>query len=84
MLPGKFDTEAVLLDKLGFPETLLNNPNLSFATRFFDSEEELISDRYEVQVNAEMAAQVSSLPFEFFLRQVSRRVTLRALQHGFS
>ena len=83
LIPGKFDTQAVLMDKLGFPQTLLNNIHLSFASRLFDSEEELISARFEVQASPQMANAISVYPFDFFIRQASRRVTLRAMQHGF-
>ena len=83
LLPGKFDTQAVLLDKLGFSESLLNNERLSFATRLFDSEEELISARFQVEASPQQAAPISAYPFEFFILQASRRVALRAIQHGF-
>src|SRR5271157_3339193 len=81
--PGKFDTQSVLMSRLGFSESLLNNPHLSFVTSLYDSEEELISARYQVPSSIQMREQVSSYPFDFFIRQVSRRVTLRALQYGF-
>ncbi|HVN54959.1 MAG TPA: hypothetical protein VMT46_11565 [Anaerolineaceae bacterium] len=83
LLPGKFDTQAVLMEKLGFAETLLNNNRLSFATRFFDTEEELISARYVIRTNDQMDAKVSSYSFDFFVRQASRRVTLRAIKYNF-
>jgi hypothetical protein len=81
--PGKFDTQTILLDKIGFSENLLKNVRLSFVPDLFNTEEELISARFQVQASPQQVAQTSAYPFEFYILQASRRVTVRALQHGF-
>lgn len=81
--PGKFDTQVVILDKAGYPVSDLNNRNLSFAPRIFQSEEELISARFEYGLSDTLKADVSTYQFHFPLLIASRRVTLRALQHDF-
>ena len=82
-LTGEFDTQAVLLKKLGLSENLLNSQQISFASDLYTSEEELISARFEPEAGKVMSQKNSSYPFSFFLRQASRRITVRAIQHGF-
>ena len=82
MLPaGKFDTQVALLQKLGYSESALNNPSVGLAPNILDSEEELISFRFRVDPQA--ARPISSRPFDFFVAIDSRRIALRAIQHGF-
>lgn len=79
--PGKFDTQAALLQKLGFQESDLTKQGISFAPKYFQSEEELISWRYSLDPLEGQA--ISSLGFDFYLLMASRQVTMLAIQHGF-
>ncbi|MDR3578024.1 MAG: hypothetical protein P4L50_29515 [Anaerolineaceae bacterium] len=79
--PGRFDTEEALFQKLGFQDTDLANPQISFIANNLDSEELLISHRYKIKPDLEKT--VSDLPFEFWLDIVSLRITKKAIQHGF-
>jgi len=78
---GKYDTQAVLLGKLGIPQSNLFKVGISFVPKYFNSEEELISWRYNL-FDVETQAN-SSLPFDFYLLMASRQVTTLAIQHGF-
>jgi len=80
---GKFDTQAVVMQKVGYPLSDLNNPRLSFAARVFTSEEELISARFEAGLIKELKQDTSAYQFKFSALFASRRVTLRAQQHDF-
>ncbi|MGB8214461.1 MAG: hypothetical protein WCE68_12965 [Anaerolineales bacterium] len=79
--PGKFDTQAVLLHDLGFQESDLARPGISFVPALFDSEAELVSSRFSVDPLD--GQKVSSLGLNFFLLIASRQVTELAIQHGF-
>jgi hypothetical protein len=84
-IPGKFDTQAVVLQKLEIPTCCLNNASVSVAPRFYNSEEELISSRFRL-LTPEMQKTVSNIPFtnNYFIAEISRRNTIRAIQHGFA
>jgi hypothetical protein len=78
-LPGRFDTQDVLLAKLGFSAADLANPNIAFVPRFYETEEELISKHFDLQNIPDEAM----YDFDFYVLPVSRRVTMRALQYHF-
>jgi hypothetical protein len=80
--PGLFDTEAALLQKLLIPESVLDNPAISFLPAPYNTEELMISQRFEI--DDQQAQAESFLPFDFTLEIASRRVTLAALQHHFA
>ncbi len=78
---GKYDTQAVLLQKLGIPQSELFKAGISFVPKYFNSEEELLSWRYNL-FDVETRAN-SSLQFDFYILIASRQVTTLAIQHGF-
>jgi hypothetical protein len=80
--PGLMDTQAFLLQKLGYAQVDLRKSGLGFTPPNIGSEEEWISSRFDIA--PEMDETISSWPFPFFLMPASRQVTERALQHGFS
>jgi ABC-type molybdate transport system substrate-binding protein len=79
---GLTDTQAFLLQKLDYDQVDLKRPGLGFTTPNIGSEEEWVSSRFDIAPGMEEA--VSSWPFNFFLMPVSRQVSVRAVQHGFS
>jgi hypothetical protein len=82
LLPGKFDTQGALFQQIGLNEAnLANATNVSFAPHWYDSEEELVSGRWDL--NPGEANHVSRNPFFFQAGFLSRRVTLRAIRYGF-
>src|SRR5262249_26057184 len=81
-LPGKFDTQAALLQDLGYPESAVTQPGISLAPGLLDSEEEQISFRFIIDPDA--ATPQSTRSFTFYVAFASRRITLKALKYGFA
>lgn len=82
--PGKYDTQTVIFQQLGLSLTDLQRPDvkLDFVPKYFDSEEELISWRFEI--DPMQAKEVSGRDFNFYILMASRQVTVRAIEHEFS
>lgn len=78
---GKFDTQSALLQKLVLPETILEGPNLLFVFSAFDTEELLVSRRFQIQRAGSLLN--SPNPIDFFLNILSRRVVVKALEYKF-
>ncbi|MEW6651359.1 MAG: substrate-binding domain-containing protein [Chloroflexota bacterium] len=81
--PSRFDTQVAVMQRLGFPLSDLDNRSLSFAFSVFETEEELISSKFPADLPEHLQQMESPYSFDFFVRIVSRRVILRALEYGF-
>ena len=79
--PNKVDTQSALFGVLGLPEgdTVSAGNNL-FLPRFLESEEELVSFRYS---KGPAPAPIGSEQFGYQMAVLSRRVTIKAIEHGF-
>ncbi len=80
--PGKFDTQGFLFAKFGLSEDEVNQGSL-LLPEFLDTEEELVQGVFP-RLYDEPIPQVSNMPFPIDLLAVSRRVTVRAIAHGFT
>jgi hypothetical protein len=82
-LPGKFDTQGALYQKLGLDERSLRKDRVPFLPPYYESEEELISRTYLLDPEQELIENANR-PFPFAIAAMSRRVTLKAMAHGFA
>jgi hypothetical protein len=81
--PGKFDTQRVLYDAIRLDERQLSRDRVPFLPPYYDSEEELVSRSYQLDEEQERE-KVANRPFPFSVSALSRRVTLKAIAHGFA
>ena len=81
-MAGMFDTQDLLFQKLALNPADLLKDQVTKTSGLFDTEEVLISQQFALGKNA-ASKEESDEPFSFKILTVSRRVTVRAIQHGF-
>jgi hypothetical protein len=79
--PSKVDTQSALFSALGLPEgAIVSAGHNLFLPKFLESEEELVSFRYS---RGAPPAWSSNEQIPFQMAVLSRRVTRKAIDHGF-